>query len=329
MLTRISFIRRAVPAITLAIGALALTPAASAQNAWPSKPIRLLVGYPPGGSIDLIARIVASELVPALGQPVVVENRPGASGNVAAAEVVRAAPDGYTFLVSSTTVETANPSLYKANFQPSSDLMAVNSVGRGAIYLVARPGLEANDVKDLIALAKANPGKLSFGSPGTGTQPHLAGELLKMNAGIQATHIPYKGSAPAIQDLMSNQIDFMLDPGIALPYIQAGKVKLLAVLSAKRSPYFPQVQTTAEQGVQGSEVDIWYGIWAPKGTPKDIVARLSSELQRAMAHATVIERLAKVNAEPAVIGDTAFRKLISQEGDVFSRLIRELGITAN
>lgn len=329
MLHRIAFVRRVVPAIVMAIGAVALTATASAQGAWPNKPIRMLVGYPPGGSIDLIARIVASELVTALGQPVVVENRPGASGNVAAAEVVRAAPDGYTFLVSSTTVETANPSLYKANFQPSSDLMPVNSVGRGAIYLVGRPGLEANDVKGLIALAKANPGKLSYGSPGTGTQPHLAGELLKMNAGIQATHIPYKGSAPAIQDLMSNQIDFMLDPGIALPYIQAGKVKLLAVLSAKRSPYFPQVQTTAEQGVQGSEVDIWYGIWAPKGTPKEVMARLSSELQRALEQATVKERFAKVNAEPVVIGDTAFRKLISQEGDVFSRLIRELGITAN
>lgn len=324
-----SFRRRALLAAAAACSALAPLAAASAQDNWPTKPIRLLVGYPPGGSIDVIARTVAAELSPALGQPVVVENKPGASSNLAAGEVVRATPDGYTLLVSSTSVETANPFLYKASFSPSSDLVPVGSVARGDIYLIARPGLPANNVKELIALARDKPGTLTYGTPGTGTQPHLAGELFGMNAGIRITHVPYRGSAPALQDLMGSQIDVMLDPGIALPYIRAGKVKLLAVLSSKRSPQFPDVPTASEQGVKGAEVDIWYGVWAPKGTPSAVLERLNAALQRTMGHASVRESFANIGAEPEVFAEPAFRQVISRESAVFSRLIRELGITAN
>lgn len=314
--------------VAVAAGTCLLAHSAWAQSSWPNKPIRLLVGFPPGGTVDVMARIVAEQLSPLLGQPVVVENKPGASGNMAASNVVSSTPDGYTLLVSSTSVETANPSLFKTNFQMSEDLVAINTVGRAAIYLVGKPDLKANDVKDLIALAKSQPQALSYGSAGTGTQLHLAGEIFKQSAGFQASHIPYRGAAPAIQDVMGGQIDFVLDPGIALPYINGGKVKLLGVLSSKRSPFFPQVPTLAEQGVPGAELDIWFGMWAPKNTPKDVIARLQKELPRAMEAAIVRERYAMVGAEPSVIGEAAFRKLLTSEREVFSRIIKERGITA-
>lgn len=309
-------------------GACLLAHAVGAQSSWPNKPIRFLVGFPPGGTVDVMARIVAEQLSPLLGQPIVVENKPGASGNLAAGSVVAAAPDGYTILVSSTSVETANPSLFKTSFQMSEDLVAVNTVGRAAIYLVGKPDLKAANVKELVALAKAKPDALSYGSAGTGTQLHLAGEIFKQNAGFQASHVPYRGAAPAIQDGMGGQIDFVLDPGIALPYINGGKVKLLGVLSSKRSPFFPQVPTLAEQGVPGAELDIWFGMWAPKNTPKDVIAKLQRELPRAMEAAVVRERYALVGAEPAVIGESAFRKLLTGEREVFSRIIKDRGITA-
>lgn len=317
--------RRQLLTGSLAVGAMSLEKPAFAQGAWPSRTVRLLVGYPPGGSIDALARIVAAELATALGQTVIVENRPGASSNIAASEVARAAPDGLTLLVSSTSVITANPSLYKSNFDAATDLVPITSIGRSAIYVVARSTLPANDIKELVALSRS--GGLTFGSAGTGTQPHLAGELLKMKAGIQATHAPYKGSAPAIQDLIGNQIDYMLDPGIALPYIQAGKAKLLGVISAKRSPFFPHVATVGEQGVAGTDVDIWYGIWAPKDTPGDIIARISSSLLSAMKKESLKDRFAKVSAEPDVVSGEQFRGLIAKEQEVFSQLIRRLGIT--
>lgn len=301
---------------------------ATAQGAWPSKPIRFVVGFPPGGTVDVMARIVAEQLSPALGQPIVVENRPGASGNLAASAVVSAAGDGYTLLISSTSVETANPSLFKANFKPSDDLYPISSVGRAAMYLVGKPDLKANDVKELVALAKSSQSGLSYGSAGNGTQLHLAGELFKQNAGFQAAHVPYRGAAPAVQDVMGGQIDFVMDPGIALPYINGGKVKLLGVLSAKRSPFFPNVRTLAEQGVPGAELDIWFGMWAPKNISSDVVARIQKELPRVMASSVVRERYAMVGAEPSANGEAAFRKLLATERELFSKLIKERSISA-
>lgn len=318
--------RRRLLGVSTALGAMALTHPVHAQAGWPSRNIRLLVGYPPGGSIDALARIVAAELSAALGQTVIVDNRPGASSNIAASEAARAAPDGHTLLVSSTSVITANPLLYKSSFDAATDLVPVNSIGRSAVYVVARASLPVKDIQGLVALSKK--GGLTFGSAGAGTPPHLAGELLKFKAGIEATHVPYKGSAPAIQDLLGNQIDYMLDPGIALPYIQTGKVKLLGVLSETRSPFFPQTPTVSEQGVAGTDMDFWYGIWAPKGTPSDAMARLSASLQLAMKKDSVKEQFAKVSAEPDVLNSEAFRGAISKEREVYSQLIRQLGITA-
>lgn len=329
MLNFQTFFKRSLRLAAVAALAVTVTTGAMGQSAWPSKPIRLLVGFPPGGTVDVMARTVAEQLSAALGQPVIVDTKPGASGNLAAGEVVRAAPDGYTLLVSSTSVETANPSLFKAPFAPATDLLPVNSIGRAAIYLIAKPNSEATDVKSLVALAKARPGSLSYGSAGVGTQLHLAAELFKQNAGFEASHVPYKGAAPAVQDLMGGQTDFVLDPGIALPFIQANKVKLLGVLSSKRSAFFPQVPTVAEQGVPGTELDIWFGIWAPRGLPPAIADRLNRELGRVLDQPIVKERFAKFGAEPAVIGETAFKKLLVTEREVFSRLIRERNITAD
>lgn len=318
--------RRQLLAGSAALGAIALMKPSFAQNAWPSRPVRLVVGYPPGGSVDVLARIVASELGPVLGQTVVVENRPGASSNIAASETARASPDGHTLLVSSTSVVTANPSLYRSDFDASSDLVAIDSIGRSAIFVVARNSLPADDIPGLVELSKKS--SLTFGSAGIGTQPHLAGELLRISSGIRATHVPYKGSAPALQDLMGEHIDYMLDPGSALPYIQSGRVKLLGVISAQRSPFFPDVPTVSEQGVTGTDIDIWYGIWAPKGIPDNTVKKLGNALQLIMQKTSVKEQFANASAQTDVVGGDQFRSTIAREKQVFSQLIQQLGIAA-
>ncbi len=307
------------------IGALVATAAlaAQAQGAWPTKQVRIVVGFAPGGTTDVMARLLAQNLTESLGQTVIVENKPGASGNLAAGDVVKAAPDGYTFLIAPTSVETANPSLFKATFHPAKDLTAVAAIGRTAMYVVAKPGIDVKDAKELVAMAKANPGKLSYASAGAGTPPHLAAELFKQQAGIFATHIPYRGAAPALQDVMAGQADYVFDPGIAFPHIKAGKVKLLGVASNKRSPFFPDTPTLAEYGVKGAELDIWFGVWAPNGTPADALARLNRELVKVLASPALKQRFGDLGAEPAPLDAAAFRKLLDDEGKVLSSLIRD------
>jgi tripartite-type tricarboxylate transporter receptor subunit TctC len=312
-------LRRAfvLAAATLCLGA------AHAQTAWPTKPIRIVVGFAPGGSTDVMARIVAQQLTETLGQTVIIDNKPGASGNIAASEVIRATPDGTTFLIAPTSVETANPWLFKSTIRPSRDLMPVAAIGRTQMYLVAKPQMEAKDVKDLVALAKAKPNTLSYASAGTGTPPHLACELFKLATGTAITHVPYRGAAPALQDVLSGQADFVCDPGIAFPHIRTGKAKLLGVVSAKRSPFFPDVPTVGEQGFEGANLDIWFGAWAPKGTPPEIVTRLSEAIAKAMAQASVKSRYAELGAEPVQVGTAEFRKLLNDESALLEKVIRE------
>ena len=300
-----------------------------AQTPWPNKPMRVVVGFAPGGGTDVMARVVAQGLSEALGTTVIVDNKAGASGNVAASEVVRAAPDGYTLMVAPTSVETANPSLFKANFYPAKDLTPVGSIGVTAMYVVAKPGIAAKNAKELVDFAKANPGKLSYASSGAGTPPHLAAELFKMRTGIVATHIPYRGSAPALQDVMAGQADYVFDPGIAFQHIRSGKVKLLGVASAKRSSFFPETPTLTEQGIQGAELDIWFGMWAPKGTPPEIVTRLNRELAKVLASPALKERFAGLGAEPAALDQAAFRKLLSEEERVLTTLIKTQNIVVD
>lgn len=305
-------------------GAQAQTPAP-----WPSKPVRIVVGFAPGGTTDVMARILGQTLAEALGQPVVIDNKPGASGNIAAAEVVRAAPDGYTLLIAPTSVETANPLLFKSNILPARDLTPVAGIGRTQMYLVTKPQLPVKNLPELVALAKAQPGKLSYASAGAGTPPHLAGELFKLRTGVFATHIPYRGAAPALQDVLSGQADFVFDPGIAFQHIRAGKVKLLAVASAKRSPFFPDVPTVAEQGYPGAELDIWFGAWAPNGTPPEVIARLNRELAQALTATPVKTRYADLGAEPQALDNAEFRSLLASEGKTLSGLIKSQKIVVD
>lgn len=250
-------------ACAAALLAGASLPVASQTSTWPSKPIRLVVGFAPGGGTDVMARALGQLLAESLGQPVIVDNKPGASGNMSVAEVSRAAADGHTILVAPTSVETANPYLFKSNVLPSCDLTPVMGIGRMQMYIVAKPTIEAETVKDLAALVKAQPGNFNYASSGTGTAPHLAGELFKQSTGTQITHVPYRGSAPALNDVMASQADFVFDPGIAFPHIRAGKVKLLGVASDRKSPFFPEARTSADLGIKNASPDIWFGVWAP------------------------------------------------------------------
>jgi tripartite-type tricarboxylate transporter receptor subunit TctC len=317
--------RRLIQAAAATLCGLATVGAAQAQ-AWPSKPIKIVVGFAPGGTTDVIARVMAQSLTEALGQTVVVDNKPGASGNVAASEVIRAAADGYTFLIAPTSFETANPFLFKQTIAPAKDLTPIAGVGRSQMYLVVKPQSTVKDAKEFVAFAQANPGKLSYASAGPGTPPHLAGELFKKVTGVFATHIPYRGAAPALQDVMANQADYVFDPGIAFPHVRSGKVRMLAVAGAKRSSFFPEVPTLAELGFKGAELDIWFGMWAPNGTPADVSARMAKEIAKALTLANTKTRYESLGAEPVGLDNAEFKSLLANEAKLLSGLIKEAKI---
>ena len=308
----------------------AIGPGAIAQQPnWPTKPIRLVVGFPAGGTTDVMARVVSAPLQKSLGQAVIVDNKPGASGNLAVSEVVKAPADGYTLMVAPISVQTANPHLFKPALNPERDLQPVVSLGHAQLYLVAKKDLPAKTAKDLVHMAKASPGKLSYGSGGPGTQMHLVGELFKQQAGIDAVHVPYRGAAPALQDILAGQIDYYFDPATGFQHIREGRAKLLAVTGAKRSPFFPDAPTLTELGVPGVELGNWFGVFAPAGTPKEIVARIGSEIAKAMALPDVKQRFADLGADAVVQDAVAFRKTIAQESEVLSGLIRERRIVVD
>ena len=321
--TLLSVKRRRAVAVAAALLGAATLPAAAQQAAWPTKRVRLVGGFAPGGGTDVMARAVGQALTEALGQPFVVDNKPGASGNLSVTEVSRAAPDGYTFLVAPTSVETANPYLFKSSVNPTRDLSPVMGIGSMQMYIVAKPDITAKDLNQLIALAKAQPGKLNFASSGTATPPHLAGELFKQSTSTFITHVPYRGSAPALQDVMAGQADFVFDPGIAFPHIRSGKVKLLGVASDRKSPFFPDAPTYADVGIKNASLDIWFGLWAPNNLPAPIAEKLSAALSKALASATLKERFNSLGAEPVAVQTPAFRKLLADEGKTLSALIRD------
>lgn len=324
-MTNISFSRPRRTVMHLAAAALCLlgTAGVAHAQAWPAKPIKIVIGFAPGGTTDVMARVMAQSLTEALGQSVVVENKPGASGNLAAAEVIRAAPDGYTFMLAPTSVETANPFLFKQTILPSRDLTPVVGVGRSQMYLVVKPQITAKDAKEMVSMIKADPSKLSYASAGAGTPPHLAGELFNKVLGVQVTHIPYKGAAPALQDVMAGQADYVFDPGISFPHVRAGKVRMLAVAGAKRSSFFPDVPTLSELGFKGAELDIWFGLWSPNGTPADINARMGREIAKALALANTKNRYETLGAETVGMDNAEFRKLLADEGRALSTLIKD------
>jgi tripartite-type tricarboxylate transporter receptor subunit TctC len=301
---------------------------AMAQSRWPDKPVKLVVGFPPGGATDVVARIVAQPLSEVLGVSVVVDNRPGAASNVAMAEVARSPADGYTVLIAPTTVESANPSLYKTPVNPSADLLPVAGLCRFQLHMVVRPSFPAKDVSDLIAFARKNPGKVTYSSAGAGTTPHLISELFLQQAGITAVHVPYRGSAPALQAVMAGEVDFVMDPGIAFPHVRAGKVNMFAVASPSRSKQFPEVPTLGERGVSGIDYDTWAGLWLPAGTPDDIRARLSRAVSQVLTQAEVQKRMQALSGEAVYMDSPQYRQMLTQETAAFSGLIRNRKIVA-
>lgn len=311
--------RHALVSLAAAAGLAVLGRPARAQDAaatYPARPIRILVGFAPGGATDIVARSIAQKLQDAWGQPVTIENKPGAGSNLAAEAVMRAEPDGYTLLLG-TIANATNMSLYKnlkydfvRDFIPITQIMAAPSV------LVVSPALPVDDLKGLIALARAKPGTLTYASSGAGGSPHLAGEMLEQRAGIQMVHVPYKGAAPALADVIGGQVNLGFKTALsAIPSMQAGKLKPIAVAANRRLPQIPTVPTMAEAGIADFEVSSWNGLLAPARTPPAIVAKLHREVVRILALPDVRERFAAQAAEPVGSSPEEFRAYIRSEID--------------
>ena len=317
-----AFLKRLALAMGLGIALGLASPIALAQ-AWPAKPVHMIVNFPPGGAADQIARAISQPLAEALSQPMVIDNRGGAGGNLGGDIAAKSPADGYTLLLSSGGMVSVNPHIYpKMPFDPARDLVPVAAAARVLVFLEVRPDLPARNIREFMAYLKANPGKLSYGSPGNGSSPHLAGELFKDQAGLYAIHVPYRGAAPAMQDLLGGQIDFMFDPGIGLNQVRGGKLRMLAVGSMKRSPLFPDVPTLDEVGLKGFDADTLFGVYAPAGTPADVVARLNREINKILATPAARERIAALGGEAAPMTPAEFGARAAEDGVRFGALIR-------
>ena len=304
---------------------------ALAQDKWPSKPIKYVVPFPPGGTTDILARLIGAKLSAALGQPVLVENKAGAGGNIGSDFVAKSAPDGYTILGGTISSHAINVSMYKdMPYDPVKDFVPITLIGTNANVLVVDPKSTAKTVQELIAQAKAKPGSMSFASAGNGTSQHLSGELFKAMAGLDMVHIPYKGSAPAIQDVMAGQVPMMFDTTVvAGPHVKSGNVRALAVTSSKRVQGMESIPTMAEAGVPGYQIVSWQGIFAPAGTPKDIVARLNSELVKIIALPDIRERLEALGVDPVANTSEEFSAFQKAEIAKWAKVIKDANIKAN
>jgi tripartite-type tricarboxylate transporter receptor subunit TctC len=298
-----------------------------ASTAYPAKSIRLIVPFAPGGSNDIMARLIGQKLSEAFGQQVVADNRTGASGIIGTDIAAKAPPDGYTLLMMSLTF-AVNPSLYrKLPYDTHNDLTPVTLVASAPLMLVVHPSVPAKSVQELVAYAKANPGKLNFGSGGPGTTPHLAGEMLKMMIGAQMTHVPYKGGGPALGDLMGGQIQLMLEniPS-TLPLVKSGKLRALAVTALKRSPLVQDLPTLDEAGLKGYEIVGWNGLFVPTGTPRAIVSLLHTTTAKALAQPDLKERLATLGAEGVGSSPDEFKAFVQAEIRKWARVVKEAGL---
>jgi tripartite-type tricarboxylate transporter receptor subunit TctC len=318
-------IRLAAALLMLCLTSLGMATAASAQT-YPSKPIRVIIGFPAGAGADTLVRLVGQKLSESWGQPVLIDNKPGASSNIAAEQLVKAPADGYTLLYFPAAL-VVNPSLFpKVPYDLAKDFAPVALLATFPLVLVVNPALPVKSVGELIAYGKANPGKLNFASLGSASPPHLAGELFKRMAGIDAVHVPYKGSAPAQTDLISGQVQMMFDTATsALPQAKAGRTRAIAVTSAKRSPLLPELPTVAESGLKDYDLHGWAGLVAPAGTPPEILGKLQAEIARVLKLPEVIERYAAVGGEAD--GRTAddFRRFINEEERKWKKLVLDSG----
>jgi tripartite-type tricarboxylate transporter receptor subunit TctC len=313
-------------ACAAAIGVASL---AQAQG-WPDKPVKLVVSFAPGGVHDTLARVLQPRLSEALGQPIVVENRPGAGGNIAAEAVARSAPDGTAFLVASEAIAT-NEYLYgRLAYDPYKDLAPVAKLADYPMALIANPSVPAGNLKELIALARAKPGSLSYGSAGIGTSGHLAGELLSSVEGIRLVHVPYKGGAPALADLLAGRIQVMfLSVSLSAPQAKQGRIKVLALTGSQRSDKLPGVTTTAEQGYPGVQALLFSSLLAPAATPEPIIRRMNAEVVKALKTPEVEKRLEELGAVPAPTSPEQFAAILRRDGETWGKLIRERNIRAD
>jgi tripartite-type tricarboxylate transporter receptor subunit TctC len=314
---------------TAAIAALlTVTGVADAAQAYPTRPIRIVVAYPPAGATDILARIIGQKMNESWGQPVIVENRPGANGNIGTEYAARATPDGHTFLMTTAGPHGINPSLYrKLGYDAVKDFAAVSLVALVPNILVVNNALPVKDVQGLIAYSKANPGKLSYGTPGAGSTAHLSMELFKSMTGASLVHVPYKGSAGVLTDIMGGQIAATLDniPPY-LPQVKAGKIRALAISTAKRSPAIPELPTIAEAGVRGYSSSAWFGLVAPAATPKEVVAKISAETARILQLPDVKSRLTELGAEPVGGTPEQFGAHIKAEIAKWGKVIKEANV---
>jgi tripartite-type tricarboxylate transporter receptor subunit TctC len=304
---------------------LAAAPLQLAAQTFPAKPVRLVVPFAPGGPIDLISRTVAGKLSEALGQPVVVDNRAGAGGSIAAEATAKSAPDGYTIMLITTGTQAINPALFaKVGYDPLKDFTYVTTIGTYSLVLLAAPNLEAKTLAEVIALARARPDTLNFGSGGNGSSSHLAGELFKTMAGLRMQHVPYKGTAAPMVDLMAGNLALMFDfISTGLPQIKAGKVRALAWTGQRRSPLIPDVPTMAEAGVPGFDVTAWVGIGAPAGLPREALDRLHADLVKSMGAPDLRDKLLAQGYELSTMTPEAFAALVKSDVLKWGKVVRD------
>ncbi|MCO4888229.1 tripartite tricarboxylate transporter substrate binding protein [Cupriavidus sp. WGtm5] len=307
--------------------AMCLGGAARAADNWPQKPITLIVPWAAGGSTDILARVLSEHLTRSLGQPVIVDNKPGASGNIGSAMVARARPDGYTLLVGSMSTHAMNPALMpNMPFRGVEDFTPLGLLAYVTNTLVVHPSVPAQNVRELIAYAKANPGKLAYASAGPGSTNHLSAVLFEKMAGVQMLHVPYKGGAPAVVDTVAGQTQLLFSAGTqTLPHVKGGKLRLLAVTEGKRSPLLPNVPTVAET-VPGYELAVWYGAFGPKDMPAELTARLNREINAVMSLPEVKSKMNAIGVETATSTPQQFGAILQRDADRYGKLIRELGI---
>ncbi len=315
----------------LAVAGLAAPPLAHGQAAaWaPSRPLRLVVPFPAGGATDVAARILAERLTETLGQPVVVENRTGSSGNIGMENVFRSVPDGHSLLMGTSGALTVNPHLFPSlGFDPAKDLAPVSLAFTTDNALIVNPNMPARTVSEFLALARSRPGAFSYGSAGAGSSTHMAAELFRLAAGIQVLHVPYRGSAPALNDTVAGNVQFMVDQlPSCIGQIQAGRVRALAVTGPRRSPLLPEVPTVAEAGLPGAENTSWGAVLVPAGTPEAAVERLNAAVREAVAVLAVRERMAQAGADAATSSPAELAALMRREAERWGRVVKEAGIS--
>ena len=306
-----------------------VAPLAFAQ-AYPAKPVKILVGFAPGGAMDIVARTVGQKMATALGQPVVVENKPGAASNIAIRQLIESPPDGYTIMLVANGL-TANPLLYTQQpFDPNSDVVPITLVARLPVVIAAGASSDLTSLKALVEKSKSQPGSVNYGSPGNGSTPHLATEMFARAAGIKLTHVPYKGGAPAIADVLGGQLPMVAVNAVeVLPHVKAGRLRVLATLSSERVSTLPDAPTIAESGFPGFEASVWHAFIAPKGTPPAVVEKLKTEIHKALADPEVKERLAGLGAVVSPTTPQQLGTLVRSEHERYGKLVREAQIKAD